>query len=160
MQLFCFLWYLCTLFYNQKKTFGHSWCFQEWVCGLNQKHHIDVLCDKMGMDVTPNRQQNLVSRVHINVNNLNHERNDPKGHLQLATDRKCCTCNDHIQLFQYKPLICNENSKLNIHLPYKQDPNNINGIHMCFFMFCTNVCVVKIVKWNFLGIAIIKKSPA
>ena len=74
----------------------------------------------MCMDVTPNKQQNLVSRVQINVNNLNHEKNDPKGHLKLATDRKRCTCNDHVQLFQYKPLICNENSKLNIHLPYKQ----------------------------------------
>ena len=31
-----------------------------------------------------------------------------------------------------------------IHLPYKHDPNNINGIHMCFFRVF--MVIAKIIK--------------
>ena len=39
-------------------------------------------------------------------------------------------------------------SQLNsIHLPFKHDPNNINEIHVCSFMFHTKVCISKMKKW-------------
>ena len=44
-----------------------------------------------------------------------------------------------------------------IHLPYNHDSNNINGIHISFFMLCTKFCIVKIVKWDYFGIMIIEK---
>ena len=40
--------------------------------------------------------------------------------------------------------------------PKKHDPSNINGIHMCFFVFCIKFCIVTIVKWDFFGITIME----
>ena len=44
-----------------------------------------------------------------------------------------------------------------IHLPYKHDPNNVNRIHIYFSKFCTKFCIVKIVKLDFFGVAIMDK---
>ena len=38
---------------QQQKKFRHPWRFQEWVGGLNWKRHLEVLRNKMGMDVAP-----------------------------------------------------------------------------------------------------------
>ena len=38
------------MFYDIK-IFGHTWRFQGWVGGLNQKRYFDILCYKLGMDV-------------------------------------------------------------------------------------------------------------
>ena len=40
--------YLCRMFYNNNKKFGHTWRFQEWVDGLNRKCHFAILRDKLG----------------------------------------------------------------------------------------------------------------
>ena len=39
-------------FYNKKKI-GHTWRFQGWDCGLNQKCHFDIFHDKLGIDIAP-----------------------------------------------------------------------------------------------------------
>ena len=41
--------------------FCQSWCFQEWVGGLNQKRHFDILRDKLGMDVVPKQRGTVMS---------------------------------------------------------------------------------------------------
>ena len=40
------------------------------------------------------------------------------------------------------------------------DPNNINEIHVCFFVFCTKFCIAKIVKRDFFGIKIMENYIA
>ena len=42
MQLFYFL-------KQEQQKFGHTLCFQGWVGGLNQKHHFDILPDRLGI---------------------------------------------------------------------------------------------------------------
>ena len=36
----------------------------------------------------------------------------------------------------------------------------MNGIHVCFFVFCTKFCVAKIVKQDFFGVGITEKQTA
>ena len=43
-------------------------------------------------------------------------------------------------------------SQLNtINSHYKHDCISINGIHACFFVFCTKIRISKIVKWGYRG---------
>ena len=43
-------------------------------------------------------------------------------------------------------------------LKYKNNTNNMYGIHVCFILFCPKPCITKIVKWDFFGIVIMEKK--
>ena len=51
-----FCYFDCNVFYFV------SILVQEWVGGLNGKFHFDVLCDKLGMDVAP-KKNNLTYSI-------------------------------------------------------------------------------------------------
>ena len=54
------------LLYNNNKKTGYTSRFQDWVCGLSQKRHFDVLRDKLSMDVAPKLQ--MFCRVLLKYN--------------------------------------------------------------------------------------------
>ena len=77
------------------------------------------------------------SKVQINRNIFNHEKNGPKGHQKPSGGKKgFAFCLAIIVNHYLSRNLKFANGQLNtIHLPYKHDPENINEIHMCFLCF-------------------------